>query len=198
YAVFERLPDAVLVADAGGRCLDANIAATHLLGYPRDEIARLHVAAVLTDAPADGGAWFSRFVKAGEWQGELRVRRQDGALLPVEVSAIVVPEASGDVYIAVLHEGGQGSLIERQAAVAESSDDAIVGTTLDGMITSWNSGAERLYGYAAADVIGRSIALVVPPDRSSELPDILSRLQQGQHIVQFETERLARDGRRLG
>jgi PAS domain S-box-containing protein len=87
---------------------------------------------------------------------------------------------------------------DQLAAIVESSDDAIIGKTLDGRITSWNAGAERLYGYPRADVIGQSIALVIPPDRPDELPAILARLQRGERLEHYETVWMRKDGTRLG
>jgi len=86
---------------------------------------------------------------------------------------------------------------DRLAAIVDSSDDAIVSKTLDGVITSWNRGAEAMFGYAADEVIGRSIYLIVPPDRHHEEENVLARLRRGEKIDHYETERLARDGRRL-
>lgn len=85
----------------------------------------------------------------------------------------------------------------RLAALVESSDDAIIGKTLDGTITSWNPGAQRLYGYTPEEVIGRPISLLIPDDHPDELPGIMSRLRRGQRIDHFETERITQDGRRL-
>ena len=78
----------------------------------------------------------------------------------------------------------------RLAAIVESSEDAIIGKTLEGIITNWNQGAERLYGYRAEDVLGRSLALLGPPHRPDELPGILARLARGETIARYETERL--------
>jgi len=78
-----------------------------------------------------------------------------------------------------------------------SSDDAIIGKTLDGIITTWNAGAERLYGYAAREVMGRPISIVIPPQVGDELPEILDRLARGERVEHYETVRVARDGRRI-
>ncbi len=85
----------------------------------------------------------------------------------------------------------------RLAAIVESCDDAIVGKTLDGIITSWNRGAERLFGYSASEAVGRSILLIVPDERRGEETMILSRLCRGERIDHFETERVAKSGERI-
>ena len=87
--------------------------------------------------------------------------------------------------------------LARLAAIVESSDDAIIGKALDGTITSWNRGAERLYGYAAREVIGWPIALIIPRELDHELPTILDRLERGERIDNRETVRMRRDGRRI-
>ncbi len=85
----------------------------------------------------------------------------------------------------------------RLAAIVDSSDDAIIGKTLDGVITSWNRGAELLYGYSAAEAIGQPISLIIPPERRDELPHLLQRLARGERIDHYETVRCNRDGLRL-
>jgi PAS domain S-box-containing protein len=83
------------------------------------------------------------------------------------------------------------------AAIVESSHDAIISKTLDGIITSWNAGAERIFGYTASETIGRSILLLIPPDRHAEEHLILERLRRGERIDHFETVRVAKDGRQV-
>jgi PAS domain S-box-containing protein len=83
----------------------------------------------------------------------------------------------------------------RLAAIIESSDDAIVSKTLDGIILTWNAGAERIFGYTAAQVVGKPITIIIPPDRLSEEPAILARLRRGERMDHFETVRLTKDGR---
>jgi PAS domain S-box-containing protein len=83
------------------------------------------------------------------------------------------------------------------AAIVAHSDDAIIGETLEGVITSWNAAAERLYGYAAAEVIGQPITLLIPPERPDELPAILERLQRSERVQHLETVRMRKDGQRL-
>ena len=86
---------------------------------------------------------------------------------------------------------------EYLAAIVDSSDDAIIGKTLDGVIISWNKGAERLYGYSATEVIGRPISILIPPERPDELPQIMERLRRGERIDHFRTDRVRKDGERI-
>src|SRR5688500_16508793 len=81
------------------------------------------------------------------------------------------------------------------AAIVDSSYDAIVSKTLDGVITSWNRSAERLFGYTAAEAIGRSIFLIIPEDRKAEEENVLARLRRGERVEHFETVRKTKDGR---
>ena len=81
----------------------------------------------------------------------------------------------------------------RLAAIVQSSEDAIIGTTLEGMVTSWNTGAEKIFGYAEAEVLGKSIAMLVPPGRGDEVPKILQRIRRGDHIEHYDTLRLRKD-----
>src|SRR5207245_2244889 len=76
------------------------------------------------------------------------------------------------------------------ASIVEFSDDAIVSGTLEGVVTSWNAGAERLYGYSAAEAVGRPISIIIPPDHPNELLRVLARLKRGEHIQPYEPERI--------
>jgi PAS domain S-box-containing protein len=90
-------------------------------------------------------------------------------------------------------ESHEGLLV----AMVESSDDAIIGKTLDGTILSWNSGAERVYGHSAEEVKGRTISILIPPDHPDELPEILRRLSRGERIDHYETVHVRKDGTRV-
>jgi PAS domain S-box-containing protein len=81
------------------------------------------------------------------------------------------------------------------AAIIHDSDDAIATKTLDGVVTSWNRGAERIFGYTAAEIVGRHITLLFPPDRLGEETEFLLRLSRGEHVDHYETVRLRKDGR---
>jgi PAS domain S-box-containing protein len=86
------------------------------------------------------------------------------------------------------------TVLSRLAAIIESSDDAIVGRSIDGKITSWNAGAAKLYGYAEAEAVGQTISFLVAPGHGQELAPLLESVARGEHISHFETTRLRKDG----
>jgi len=90
-----------------------------------------------------------------------------------------------------------GETDARLASIIESSDDAIASKNLQGIITSWNPGAERLFGYSAQEAAGKPMAMLIPPERSSEEPIILARIARGETTDHFETVRIAKDGRKI-
>jgi two-component system sensor histidine kinase UhpB len=104
-------------------------------------------------------------------------------------------ETTDDLSAAGTDVGDFDVFRARLAAIVDSSDDAIVGKTLDGVITSWNRGAERLFGYSAAEAVGQHIFLIIPDDRRAEENQVLQRLRRGEKIDHFETLRRAKDGR---
>lgn len=90
-----------------------------------------------------------------------------------------------------------GALNSRLAAIVESSDDAIIGKDLDGIITSWNRGAEQIYGYTAEEAIGRPVSILAPPSHAAEIESILERIRRGEKLDHFETVRVTRTGERI-
>ena len=126
-----------------------------------------------------------------------------GTSTPVEVKCELKRARDGSVcgMMAILQDRSGEDRAEadrrRLAAIVESSNDAIVGKTLDGRITSWNRAASELFGYTAEEIIGKSVQLLLPADRRAEEMDILSNIFDGKVVPPFETVRLAKDGRRL-
>src|SRR5258708_16402743 len=80
------------------------------------------------------------------------------------------------------------------AFIVDSSDDAITAKTPDGILTSWNSGAERLYGYAADEIVGKPVSILIPPDRPDDMHEILDRIRRGEQVDHYETTRMRKDG----
>ncbi|HZO91258.1 MAG TPA: PAS domain S-box protein [Chthonomonadaceae bacterium] len=101
------------------------------------------------------------------------------------------------VLMDITERGKAAETQQRLAAIVESSEDAILATDLNGIVTDWNRGAERLYGYTAEEMIGRSKTLVISPDMANELPSILERIRHGERIERYETARRCKDGTRI-
>ena len=151
---------------------------------------------------------YARFVQAyeaavsahSEFEIELRARHNDGQWrwLLCRGAPYCSPEGTLVGYVGTstdIHDQRQaGEISQRLAAIVESSDDAIIGKDLDGVITSWNKGAERIFGYCAEEAIGQSIYMLIPAERRHEEPDILARLRRGERIEHYETVRRRKDG----
>lgn len=125
-------------------------------------------------------------------------RRKDGSEFPVDISLAAIETDQGRLataFIRDVSERRREEIAARQlAAIVESSDDAIIGKDVEGTILTWNRGAERMYGYSAEEVVGRSVALLVPPNLPDDLPGIVERLRSGEEVEQYETQRIRKDG----
>ena len=137
------------------------------------------------------------------YEVELRLRHKDGTHRWMLSRANLLVDARGQLYrmlgshTDITERKHAEEAVSRLAAIVESSDDVIIGMSLDGTITSWNAAAERIYGYTAAEALGRSIYLLVPPERTAEMAHILDHVGRGEHIQHFETVRVSKDGRRI-
>ncbi len=133
--------------------------------------------------------------------GVLRGLRANGEEFPIEVSISQLQNGSDRVFTAIIRDITERERAEEMrrtlAAIVESSEDAIVSMTQDGIITSWNQGAERLYGYTEAEALGRSIAMVAPPELREQENEILRKLASGQSVEHFETIRVTKVGKRI-
>ena len=134
---------------------------------------------------------------------DIVIRRPDGSDVYASITASPVRDEQGNVIgaVAIFRNSTERKRAEetanRLAAIVESSDDAVIGKALDGTIFSWNSAAERLYGYSAAEALGKSIAIIIPPERSAELRNILETARHGKVTKLYETQRVRKDGSRV-
>jgi PAS domain S-box-containing protein len=154
--------------------------------------------------PEDRAKWQAAVDRAiaekSDYEVEFRILLPDGSVKHIHTVGHPVLNASGDLLQFV---GSSTDITERKraeeatrllAAIVESSHDAIVSKSLKGVITSWNKGAERLFGYTAEEAVGQNIRLIIPPDRHDEERTIIEQLTRGERVDHFETVRLRKDG----
>jgi PAS domain S-box-containing protein len=180
-----------------------NAGAERLYGFSAGEAVG-HVSHDLlrTKFPIELAELLSKLRNEGHWAGELSHICKDGHDVVVEsrlqlLRGNTVIEVNRDVTVikqidATLRESQEG--LNWLASIVESSDDAIVSKDLDGIITSWNKGAQRVFGYTAEEAIGRPVTIVIPQDRQDEERKILTRIRRGERIEHFETLRQHKNG----
>ena len=211
--VIENLSEGLIVSDLDGQLLNWNRAAIEIHGFARldecllklTEFANIFELSDLDGSVLDLEQWpLSRILRGERLRNlEIRIRRLDREWNRVfNYGGSIVREQSGrSAAIVTMSDITDRKLAEEDglllAAIVQSSEDAIIGKTLDGIITSWNRGAESLYGYSAEEVVGLSIAVLAPSGHSGELASILERLKRGESIDQFETERITKEGTRV-
>jgi PAS domain S-box-containing protein len=183
-----------------------NAGAERLYGFTQNEaVGRSSHALLQTKFPVDFAELRSQLRDGKSWLGELRHTRKDGSEVVVEsrmqlFGDDIVLEANRDISDITARREIEIALRETDqrlrslASIVESSDDVIVSKSLDGIITSWNKAAERIFGYSAQEAIGQPITLVIPEDRQSEEREILTRIRRGERIDHFETVRQRKNG----
>jgi PAS domain S-box-containing protein len=202
-SLLEAAPDAIVVIDGQGRIRLVNRQLEETFGYARTELLGQPVEILIPESargrhPMHRAGYLrdprNRPMGAGL---QLAGRRKDGTEFPVDISLSAIDTAEGRLVSAAVRDVTDLKRAEarnRLAAIVDSSADAIIGKTLDGAITSWNPAAERLYGWPAAEAIGKDIGIIFPPDRMREREEILARLRKGERIESLETTRMRRDG----
>lgn len=197
-------PDAITLRSLPERrYLEVNEGFTRLTGYTAEE--------VLGKTPAELGLWVEQrphrtTLQMVETQGlvqgeDFRFRTKSGEIRYGQVSATRVMINGEPLMLSVTHDVTDRKKAEAAASklalIVESSDDAIVGKSLDGKIINWNAGAERIYGYAAGEVLGRPVSILIPPEQRNDLPEIFKRLKRDERIQHYEAVRVRKDGRRI-
>ena len=199
--------DAIITIDEESTIIFVNPAAETVFGYTQQELRGAKLTSLMPPSfRAPHLAGFRRYRETGRrnipWQAmELPGLHKDGREIPLEISFGEFTWNGRRFFTGIARDITERKQAEKAlrhlAAIVESSEDAIIGKDLNGILTSWNAGAEKLYGYKADEVIGKSISLLMPSDREDEEKEILAKLRRGESITHFETVRVAKDGRRI-
>jgi PAS domain S-box-containing protein len=201
-AIVDSSDDVIISKNLDGIITSWNKTAERVFGYSAREAIGSHITLIIPkDRLAEEDTIIAR-VKRGERLEHFDTLRQrkDGTLIDLSLTISPVKDSSGRIVGAskVAREITDRKRVERSiallAAIVDSSDDAIVSKTLDGIITSWNKSAEHMFGYRPEEVIGKHITLIIPHDRCDEEANIIERLRRGERIDHFQTVRRRKDG----
>jgi PAS domain S-box-containing protein len=225
-SILEAIPDAVAAVNQQGVIVQVNAQTEALFGYTREELIGQKIEILVPERQRPHHdlhrEQFHRQPKIRRMGSGLDLygRRRDGSEFPVEISLSPVTTGDGMIVLSAIRDISDRKQIEQElrraheeldkrksrelrdyqnrlALIVDSSQDAIIGKNLDGIVTHWNKGAEEIYGYTAQETIGRSITMLAPPERADEIPMILRRIRNGEQVEYFESVRVTKDKRRL-
>jgi PAS domain S-box-containing protein len=211
--ILQGVADGIIVHNKDGQIIYANESATQLTGYAliqammeTSPLGFLSKYEMIDEQgnPFPHSQLTHRLVFAGEQEAQATIGYRNTTTQHPErwtfVKSRSVPDEQGEANyaITIIHDITEQKIAEevrRQlAAIVLSSSDAIIGKTLDGIITSWNAAAEHMYGYTAEEIVGKSITLLFPPDRQEEFSTIMEQIKRGERLDHYETTRLRKDG----
>ena len=225
-SILEAIPDAVAVVNQQGVMIQINSQMEAMFGYTREELIGQKIEILvpersrpLHDHHREQFHARPKIRRMGSGL-DLNGRRRDGSEFPVEISLSPVTTGDGMIVLSAIRDISDRKRIEedlrrvneeldrrksrelrdsqnRLALIVDSSQDAIIGKNLDGIVTHWNKGAEHIYGYTAQEMIGRPLSVLAPKEKSDEIPGILRKIRAGERVEYFESVRVTKDGRSL-
>jgi len=203
-SVTQSVGDAIISSDMAGEIIFWNQGAEKIFGYGEEEVLGKPLEIIMPERfRAMHRAGMERVQAGGKARVigrtvELVGLRKDGGEFPIELTLSTWETSEGRYFTGIIRDITERKRIEdalyRIAGIVESSEDAILSTTLDGTITSWNRAAERLYGYSAAEAVASPVALIIPPDRVDEGPELIEGIKRGVSSEHYETVRQRKDG----
>jgi PAS domain S-box-containing protein len=202
FDLFDLAPVGYLALNEKGLILEANLTASQMLGVERSTLVNHPLAHfILRDDQDIYYLHHKRLFETGETQVcELRMSSKDGSPFWARIEATVDKDymSGPTVYRAVISDITESKRKELKiiqlAAIVQSSEDAIISKSLDGIIFSWNKSAEKIYGYTESEIVGKPISILIPHGRTDEVSQILEKIKSGVHIEHYETIRRKKDG----
>jgi len=206
--IVESSTDALVTMDEDGLILAWNPVAEHMFGWPPEEVLGKDLAEVtmpprIAELYREGKG---RFLEEGDWsmigrRFESRALTRDGRQFPIEIAISAVRESDHWIFHVFGHDITERKASQeernRLASIVDSTGDAILSFTLDGRITSWNPGAERIYRYSQSEALEMSLFDFVPPDRPDDVGPLLKRVQRGDRTLHVDNDRVGKGGRRV-
>ncbi len=200
-ALLDSTDDAIISEDLHGNITSWNSSAKGIFGYSAEEIIGKHISVLIPPERLNEQNLIYEQVKQGNKKHYRTVRRtKEGRLIDISITVSPVRDKEGNIIgiskiahdISPFKEGERA--VAYLGAIIESSDDAIISKDLNGIVTSWNKSAERIFGFSASEVVGKPITLIIPPERLEEESKILTTLRTGERVDHFETQRRHKDG----
>jgi len=204
-AIVESSDDIIISKDLNGIIRSWNRGAERIFGYTAEEAIGQPVSMLAVPERVEEIPNIIERIRRGEQVDhyETKRRTKDGRVLDISLTVSPIRDASGEIIGAskvardVSDHKRRAELQARLAAIVESSDDAIISKDLNGIIRSWNSGAERIFGYTAEEAIGQPVSMLAIPERVEEIPNIIERIRRGEKVDHYETKRKTKHGRLL-
>ncbi len=196
----EAMSEGAATLSRNGAVLYCNRRFAELMSKPQEKMIGIAVQSLVAKTERDRFEALLAKAQKAVAKGEFNLRCGDGSLVPVNLSLNRFRGYKGHalgMVITDLSEQKRRHVEETRlqlAAIVESSQDAIIGKSLDAKIVSWNPGAEGIYGYTADEAIGQPISILLPPERVDEWPAIMERIRRGQKVKHYETKRRRKDG----
>ena len=206
-AILDNVPDSIIMIDASGTIVSTNAAVGKMFGYQAEELLGKNIKMLMPEPNrSNHGGYLARYESTGMSKAigvgrELEGLTRLGKVFPMELTITELSLGGQRMFVGLIRDISERrqaeAMRDRFAAVVDSSDDAIISKSLDGIVTAWNRGAEKLFGYSASEVVGQPMLLLIPPERVGEESEILAGIGRGQSVEHFETVRVCKDGTKI-
>ena len=206
-AILDNVLDSIIMIDAAGTIVSTNAAVVKMFGYQAATVVGKNIKMLMPEPNrSNHDGHLARYESTGVTRAigvgrELEGLTRSGKVFPMELTVTELSLEGQRMFVGLIRDISERRQAEvmrdRFAAVVDSSDDAIISKTLEGIVTAWNRGAEKVFGYSASEAVGQPMLLLLPPDRLGEESEILASIRRGQSVEHLETVRVRKDGTKI-